>query len=71
MTTLIIISAYILSVFLARWINKINYKRDRKNVSITPNVWFIPVIGILVEVIDLIDTNTRLNKGSWFTGKNW
>ena len=79
MITLIIITAYILSVFLARWINKINYKLWREVVEIRSSVWFIPIVNILVEFIDLYDTKERLRalgklpakKGNLFTGKNW
>jgi len=78
MTLAIFILAYVANVFIARYINMINYKLWRQVVTISTWTWFIPIIGIVVEIIDLQDTKTRLwrldeptcNK-NWFNGKNW
>jgi len=78
MTLAIIILAYVVNVFIARYINMINYKLWRQVVTISTWTWFIPIIGIVVEIIDLQDTKTRLGRlgelpsnKNWFNGKNW
>jgi hypothetical protein len=68
MTIAIIIIAYVLNIFLNRWLNKIAYKLDDYN---KPNVfsWFIPISPTLFYLILIIgDTEYKTN---WFTGKNW
>ena len=71
MTTLIIITAYILSVFLARWINKTLYKKDTYRPILT-FVWFIPVLGLVAFIIIYIFVTVDFRpKNNWFNGKYW
>lgn len=69
MTTLIIISAYILSVFLARWINKLLYKKDKCN-PIAPWMWFVPIVGLIALII-IYFRESFSERSNWFTGKEW
>ncbi|CAH56640.1 hypothetical protein PHG11b_13 [Flavobacterium phage 11b] len=66
MTATIIITAYVLSVFLNRWLNKILCKRDKCEPIMTA-IWFIPIASTIVLVTQVIDGCKR----NWFTGKNW
>lgn len=67
MTTAIIILAYIASVFLNRWLNKIAYKREYLNINVW--VWFIP-FSCSIAIIAIILENVKI-KDNWFTGKHW
>ena len=68
MTTTIVILAYIISVFLNRWLNKIMWiKHDYEPL---PALWFVPILSTLTMVIILIyESLSRTD--NWFTGKNW
>ena len=66
MITTIIILAYVASVFLNRWMNKIIYKAEGAEYLISPKGWFIPVISTIVLFGEVLD-----NRNTWFTGKNW
>ena len=64
---LIIIIAYILNVFLNRWLNYIAYKKF--SGWKTPTLWFLSILGTCallgVIVIEYFD------KPNWFTGRDW
>ncbi len=63
----IVILAYVVNIFLNRWINKIAYKRNCAEVLVW--AWFIPIlpgVAILTHII----ASTEI-KNDWFTGKNW
>ena len=66
MIVAIIITAYVLSVFLNRWLNKIICKRN-KYEPIMIGIWFIPIASTIVLFLHVIDGSKR----NWFTGKNW
>jgi hypothetical protein len=66
MITLILISAYVLNVFINRYFNKLVYKINRYN-PIAPLVWFTPFpVMILIYFVEYTQ-----EKSNWFTGKNW
>jgi len=71
MVTILWILAYVASVFLSRWLNKIAIKISGISV-IMPAMWFVPVINVLafgaIVIIELFAANA---KSTWFTGKNW
>jgi hypothetical protein len=66
MIATIIITAYVLSVFLNRCLNKIICKRN-KYEPIMIGVWFIPIASTIVLFLHVIDGSKR----NWFTGKYW
>jgi len=71
-TTIIIISAYIISVFISRLFDKLIHQLDR-NEPVTPLLWFI-VLGIIyypLYYISKLINNKIKSKSNWFTGKNW
>jgi lipid-A-disaccharide synthase-like uncharacterized protein len=68
-TTLIVIASHVLSVFASRFLNKLCYKKDN-NYPITPLVWFIPLVGVLVWTFFYI-TEWATERSNWFNGKNW
>jgi len=60
----LIIIAYILNVFLNRWLNYIVFKTDR----MIP-LWFLSLfVTIPFLLVIIIDYATRPN---WFTGRHW
>ena len=61
-----IILVYIFSIFLNRWLNKIYYKKHKRNIVVI--LWFLGGIGTIVLLIALILDS---NFADWFTGKNW
>lgn len=63
-----ILILYILNIFINRWLNKIAYKRE--HCEITPQIWFVPLIPILVYLYVLI-LEDFFNKNNWFNGSNW
>ena len=63
---LIIIIAYILNVFLNRWLNYIVYKNDK--VKATP-IWFFSIIGTVAFLAIMIIN--YFDRPNWFTGKYW
>jgi hypothetical protein len=69
MTLFLIITAYILNVFLNRWLNKILYQKC--DIIISPLVWFIPVIITVTYLVVFVDKINIKIKSNWFTGKNW
>ena len=69
MTTLIIITSYILSIFLNRYFNKIALKYGSEKIWI---MWFIPVLPALVCILGIIIGFSLCKKHTnWFTGKHW
>ena len=62
----LIIIAYILNVFLNRWLNYILYKKDHLKL---PPIWFLSILGTcaLLGVIVI----EYFNKPNWFTGRDW
>ena len=69
MTIAIIIIAYVLNVFLNRWLNKLIYKYDR-DPDLMIGVWFIPIVSTLFFLIVLIIVSADKDN-NWFTGKYW
>lgn len=72
MITTAIILAYIISIFIARYLNKRSYEINDKCTPIWVGFWFIPIVNVVfflsVTVTDYIKGSI---KGNWFTGKNW
>lgn len=66
MTTLIIILAYILNVFLNRWLNKIVYERGIEAKVV--GFWFVPIVVSLAFICIILSNS---NGNNWFTGKYW
>ena len=68
MITTIIIIAYVLNVFLNRWLDKIRCGLFKYNEPVV-FCWFIPVATTLALIVCIsIDTEFKKN---WFTGKYW
>lgn len=67
MTATIIILAYVASVFLNRWLNKIAYKRLCADITVWS--WFVPIACSIAMIIIILE-NIEIKK-NWFTGKNW
>jgi hypothetical protein len=68
MIILIIILAYIVNVFLNRFINKIMYLKFRSNI--VPFMWFFPMPVMLLMLVFAVIEHVS-DKVSWFTGKHW
>jgi lipid-A-disaccharide synthase-like uncharacterized protein len=67
----IIILAYVVNVFLNRWLNKIIVKKNTES-SIVPIVWFMSFVGTILFFSFIIEYSNFTNKFiNWFTGKNW
>jgi hypothetical protein len=69
MTVTLLIIAYVLNVFLNRWLNKLIYKYDR-DPDLMIGVWFIPILSTLFFLIVLIIVSADKDN-NWFTGKYW
>jgi hypothetical protein len=69
MNTLLILSIYIISIFISRYLNYRLYKID-KYWDVAPLIWFIPIINILVFPLIYLSIITS-SKSNWFTGKYW
>ena len=69
MTITLLIIAYVLNVFLNRWLNKLIYKYDR-DPDLMIGVWFIPIVSTLFFLIVLIIVSADKDN-NWFTGKYW
>jgi hypothetical protein len=69
MTITLLIIAYVLNVFLNRWLNKLIYKYDR-DPDLMIGVWFIPIVSTLFFLIVLITVSADKDT-NWFTGKYW
>jgi hypothetical protein len=68
MTITLLIIAYVLNVFLNRWLDKIRCGLSKYNYPVV-FTWFIPVATTLaLTACILIDTEFKEN---WFTGKYW
>lgn len=71
MNTILWILAYVASIFVARWLNKMAIKVSGANVVMTA-AWFMPLLNIItfgvILIIELFAANAKSN---WFTGKNW
>ncbi len=73
MIALIIILAYIASVFLNRFFTYLAVKNQGKNLTMTYEywvIWFIPAVGTLFCLIELL-LSMKNNNNNWFSGKNW
>lgn len=77
MRILIIIAVYILTIFIARWLNYLLIKRDEMNKPIVL-AWIIPIMNIvfiIVSIGELIvhwyehSSKSRLSR--WFLGEKW
>ena len=66
MIATIIVIAYVLSVFLNRWLNKIICKRNKYEPIMT-GIWFIPIASTIILIMFVLDGSRR----NWFTGKYW
>jgi hypothetical protein len=67
MTVAIIITAYILNVFLNRWLNKMMVKLDI--IDPAPFIWFFSLISTVIMLGFILDE--LLDRTTWFSGKNW
>lgn len=66
MMIVLIILAYVASVFLNRWLNFLVIKTS-SHYPITPALWFLPIAFTFAMLSILwIDSES-----TWFTGKNW
>jgi hypothetical protein len=71
MVTILWILAYVASVFLSRWFNKMAVKVSGISVVMTV-MWFVPLLNILaLGIILIVELFTANAKSNWFTGKNW
>ena len=68
MITAIVIISYILSIFLARWLDYLTYKNDSL-WGIQYLMWFIPIVNIF-SCFTIYCMSCK-SKSNWFTGKNW
>jgi hypothetical protein len=66
MTIAIIIIAYVLNVFLNRWLNKLMCKYCEYEEPM-PLIWFLPIFTTLVFTIEVLGYKEK----NWFTGKYW
>ena len=66
MTTLIIITFYVLSVFLNRWLNKIAIEYGATKAWL---LWFLPILPAIVLFFGIILQKYKFD--NWFTGKHW
>lgn len=66
MTITIIIIAYVASVFLNRWLNKLMSKKI--GLEPIPILWFLPLVTTLALLYIMIVGTDLMN---WFTGKHW
>lgn len=69
MTIILIILAYIISVFLSRRLNYLEYQNDKNHCAISTVLWFIPILNLTFTFLDYW-VSCKKNK-TWFTGKNW
>lgn len=71
MTTLIIAIAYILSIFISRWLNKKLFEVD--SIDVILFIWFIPLFNIMFMLIGILFCIDEfdIKRKTWFTGKNW
>jgi len=65
--TLIIIVAYILNVFLNRWLNYIVYTKYGEWK--VPAIWFLSIISTIIFIIVIMIY--YFENENWFTGKYW
>ena len=66
----LIIIAYILNVFLNRWLNYIIFKKY--SGTITPIIWFFSIMATVVLLLGiLIMIIQNFDKPNWFTGRDW
>ena len=64
---LIIIIAYILNVFLNRYLNYILYTKH--SASKAPFIWFLSIITTIIFIIAFMIY--YFENENWFTGKYW
>ena len=71
MITLIIITAYIITVFIARQLNKVIYKRY--DCCIIPLTWFLSILTIFAMLMLIIEEEYSIKYKciEWFKGSNW
>jgi uncharacterized membrane protein len=65
--TLIIIVAYILNVFLNRWLNYTIYTKYGELK--VPAIWFLSIISTIIFIIVIMIY--YFENDNWFTGKHW
>jgi hypothetical protein len=70
MTITLLITAYVLNVFLNRWLNKLIYKHNHYDDDLMTAIWFIPIVSTIFLFIIFIDVSSTKEK-NWFTGKYW
>jgi predicted PurR-regulated permease PerM len=68
MIVAIIIIAYVLSVFLNRWLDKIFCSDSYTQPTVL--LWFIPVLPAIALLFIIVADNLTVKK-NWFTGKYW
>ena len=74
MTVIIIILAYVVNVFLNRWLNKIANKLSGDSCIIAPASWFCPLFPTILLIIVIggcLFTTKLEERSNWFTGKYW
>ena len=67
MIIVLIIIAYILNVFLNRWLDYILCKKYNFRKSVP--FWFLPIIGTIIFLGCIIIE--YFDKPNWFTGRDW
>jgi branched-subunit amino acid transport protein AzlD len=67
MTITLIIIAYILNVFLNRWLNYIIYEKNGNSKA--PFIWFLSIITTIIFIIAIMIYWSE--NENWFTGKYW
>jgi hypothetical protein len=67
MTITLIIIAYILNVFLNRWLNYTIYTKYGELK--VPAIWFLSIISTIIFIIVIMIY--YFENDNWFTGKYW
>jgi hypothetical protein len=67
MTITLIIIAYILNVFLNRWLNYTIYTKYGELK--VPAIWFLSIISTIIFIIVIMIY--YFENDNWFTGKHW
>lgn len=82
MTIALIILAYVATVFLNRWLNKIAFKKYGDSLKPEPWMWFASLFFTLTAIIFFfcewyiklnwyIKLCNKYKLIDWFTGKHW
>ena len=67
MTIPLIILAYVVNVFVNRWLNKIDHKNHG---GIYPVTWFFPLLYPIALMVSWLEEKVKF-PNNWFTGKHW